>query len=65
MKLYVEEDGSASVREAVEREDSVFTVRISYAEARAALARQRREGGLTPRELRAVVRKLDEDWSCF
>lgn len=53
------------MREAVERADSVFTVRISYAEARAAFARQRREGGLTPRELRAVVRKLDQDWSRY
>ncbi len=65
MKLYIDEDGAASVREAVERADSVFTVRISYAEARAAFSRQRREGGLTPRELRAVVRKLDQDWSRY
>lgn len=65
MKLYVEEDAAASVRDAVERAGSVFTVRISYAEARAAFARQRREGGLMPRELRAVVRKLDQDWSRY
>ncbi len=62
MKLYVDEDGSALVRAAVERASSVFTVRVSYVEARAAFARQRREGGLTPRELRRVAKSLDRDW---
>jgi hypothetical protein len=65
VKLYVEEDGSASVRNAVARASSVFTVRVSYVEARAAFVRQRREGGLAPRELRRVVREFDQDWRTY
>ncbi len=38
---------------------------MSYAEARAAFARYRREGGLTPAGLRQVVRDLDAEWGTY
>jgi len=65
VKLYVEEEGSEAVAAAVEGAEVACTVRVSYAEARAAFARHRREGALTPGHLRRVVRALDEDWPTF
>jgi predicted nucleic acid-binding protein len=38
---------------------------VSYAEARAAFARHRREGALRPAELRRVVRELDAEWGSY
>lgn len=65
VKLYVEEAGSTAIAAAVERATAVATARITYAEARAAFARHTRAGGLTPAELRRVVRQLDEEWGQY
>jgi predicted nucleic acid-binding protein len=65
VKLYVQEDGTGETLVLVERSSAVYTVRVSYAEARAAFARQRREGGLTSREHGAVVRRLDAEWNRY
>jgi uncharacterized protein len=65
VKLYVEEAGSTAVATRVERATAVTTARVSYAEARAAFARYRREGGLTPAGLREVVRNLDVEWGAY
>jgi uncharacterized protein len=65
VKLYIEELGSTAVAKAVERAAAVVTARISYAEARAAFARHARAGGLTPSELRRVVRQFDEEWGQY
>ena len=43
VKLYVEEEGSATVREAIARAETVATTVIVYVEACAAFARRRRE----------------------
>jgi predicted nucleic acid-binding protein len=65
VKLYVEEEGSAAVAAALDEAEAACTVRVSYAEARAAFARHRREGALSATDLRRVVRALDEDWSAY
>jgi len=65
VKLYVEEAGSAAIATCVERATAVTTARVTYAEARAAFARYRREGGLTPAGLRQVVRDLDVEWGAY
>jgi uncharacterized protein len=44
VKLYVEEEGSALIRQLVERTELVATSVLAYPEARAALARQGNEG---------------------
>ncbi len=62
VKLYVTEAESDSVRQLVDDADIVATAVIAYPEARAALARRRREGGLRPRAFAAAKRALDEDW---
>ena len=62
VKLYVEERGTSMVTGRVERAEAVATVRATYAEARAALARHRRERALTAAALRRAVRELDREW---
>lgn len=62
VKLYVEEDGSQLVRALVERAEIVATSVVAYAEARAALARQRREGGLTAAAFGQAKTDFDHDW---
>jgi predicted nucleic acid-binding protein len=61
VKLYVDEPGAAEVRHRVRSTDVVATSRVAYPEARAALARRRREGGITESDLRRVVADLDRD----
>lgn len=62
VKLYVEEAGSAAVRDLVTASDVVGTSMIAYAEARAAFARRRREGALRPSDLRSVKAAFEADW---
>ncbi len=52
VKLYVAEAGSDVVRQLVEQADIVATAAIAYPEARAALARRRREGAFDRGPLR-------------
>lgn len=62
VKLYVEEESSDLVRRCVASAEDSLTSIVSYAEARAALARARRERVLTPAAFRGAVDRLDEDW---
>ena len=62
VKLYVEEEGSALIRELVERAEIVATSVVAYPEARAALARQRREGGLTSAGYDRARNDFERDW---
>lgn len=62
VKLYVQEPGTQQVEGLVERAELVATSVVAYAEARAALARRRRESGLTPAEYRRSRTALDADW---
>ena len=63
VKLYVSEQGSAAVHAWTSAASLVATARITYAEARAAIAQTRRLGGLTPAELRRAVAELDAGWT--
>jgi predicted nucleic acid-binding protein len=65
VKLYVDEPGRAAVVSEIEGAAAVATVRIAYAEARAAFARKRREGGLDAKSLKLVVELLDEEWAAY
>ena len=65
VKLYVEEAGSAEVATWVDEATVVATSRVAYAEARAAFARQRREGGFTAGLWRKAVAILDDDWGRY
>ena len=65
VKLYVAEAGTDTVVSAVERATALVTVRITYAEARAAFAQHARPKGLGAGMLRRVVRQLDEEWGQY
>jgi len=65
IKLYVSEDGTDSVRDAVERASVVAASRVSYVEARAALARAQRESRIGKQDLGHAVAVLKEDWKRF
>jgi predicted nucleic acid-binding protein len=65
IKLYVLEDGADSVRDAVKRASVVAASRVSYVEARAALARAWRESRIGKQDLRHAVTGLNEDWERF
>ncbi len=62
VKLYVDEESSTMVREAVSRSQLVATSAVAYVEARAAFSRRRREGGLSPLDYRRCVRRFNVDW---
>lgn len=62
VKLYVDEPGTSEVRALVARATVVATSAIAYPEARAALARRRREGALSPTTFATAKRKLEDDW---
>ncbi len=62
LKLYVDEPESDRIAALVRDADLVATSVVAYAEARAALARLRREGRLASQPARSAVRQLDADW---
>ena len=65
VKLYVSEEGSESVRGAVEAADTVATSRVAYSEARAALAMAARLGRITEEERAAAAAVFRTDWHLF
>ena len=65
VKLYVEEDGSATIREAVGGAETVATSAIAYVEARAAFARRRRERLLSRSDYYRTIRELELDWEHY
>lgn len=65
VKLYVEEAGTPVVVGRIQHAEAVATALVTYAEARAALARHRREGALSTAELRRTVRELDREWGTY
>ena len=65
VKLYVEEEGSARVRSGVEDAEIVATSEIAYVEARAALARRRREKAFSLASYRRLMSDLETDWDTY
>jgi predicted nucleic acid-binding protein len=65
VKLYVEEVGSDDVRDLVAQSEVVATSIVAYPETRAALARLRRSGDLTPARFAAAKRSFEDEWPAF
>jgi predicted nucleic acid-binding protein len=63
VKLYVDEPGSSEVQRLVDEAEVVTTSVVAYSEARAALARRRREKYLKPAGYRRAKAALDADWA--
>jgi len=64
-KLIVDERGSADALELWDAAHRVTGSRVTYPEARAALASAARRGRVTPEELRMVRSRLETRWSQF
>lgn len=62
VKLYVSEPGAAEVRDLVARAGVVATSVVAYPEARAALARLRRDGALTAARFSTAKREFESQW---
>ncbi|MHB1981131.1 MAG: type II toxin-antitoxin system VapC family toxin [Sulfobacillus sp.] len=65
IKLYVSEEGSSLVSEAVNSAERVATSRVAYAEARAALAMAARLGRITETERATAVAVFRADWRLY
>lgn len=65
MKLYVDEDGAALMRQRVNGEPVVATALIGYVEARAAFNRLRLVAKVSLAEYRRIVNELDADWDRY
>ena len=65
VKLYVEEVGSGDVRGLVAQATVVTTSIVAYPETRAALARLRRGGDLSPAKCAAAKRAFEAQWAAF
>jgi len=65
VKLYVTETGSDVVRRLVGRATVVATSTVAYAEARAGLARLKRDRLLTASQLAVAKREFEEQWPTF
>jgi predicted nucleic acid-binding protein len=62
VKLYVEEEGSSLIRQAVAEADTVATTIIAYVEAHAAFARRQREKTISLSDYRQIIRDFKADW---
>ena len=65
VKLYITEPGTDAVRRLVDEATVVATSSIAYPEARAALARRRRERALRAAAFVLAKRALEADWSRY
>jgi predicted nucleic acid-binding protein len=65
VKRYYEEPGTQQVRERWTGANRVFTSRVSYAEVHAALARKRRDGGLSVVAYRAASAAFEAEWPAY
>jgi len=65
IKLYFEESDGDRIQQLVRDADVVVTSALAYPEARAALARRRRERLMTSSEAAAARDQLDADWLHF
>ena len=63
VKLYIDEVGSGQAWHLVDASAEQWVSVVTYAEARAALARRRREGSLGVEDYGRVIADLNRDWS--
>lgn len=65
VKLYLDEEDSEVVYDAVEAAEGVANSTVAYAETRAAFARRKRIGDLDDEGLQRAIRALDNDWRTY
>src|ERR1700681_3155827 len=62
IKRYVQEEGSKAVISRFEREETIYTSVLSFAEVHAAIGRKYREKELSASEKETIVDKFLNDW---
>jgi uncharacterized protein len=65
VKRYYEEPGSRKVHEFWSKSERIFTSRVTYAEVHAALARKRRDGGVSATQFRNIVSVFESEWPAY
>jgi predicted nucleic acid-binding protein len=65
VKLYVEEDDSASIESLVKASTVVATSLIAYVELRSAIARMFREEAFSAREYKRILSSFGKDWEDY
>lgn len=65
VKLYIDESGSAEVKQRVEAARIVSTSRVAYVEAQAGIARKFREAELSKMEYKRLIADVEEDWENY
>ncbi|MBI4572048.1 MAG: type II toxin-antitoxin system VapC family toxin [candidate division NC10 bacterium] len=65
VKRYYQEPGTPRVRDTWTGAQHVFTSRVAYAEVLAALARKRREGGLSTTLFRTIASAFETEWPAY
>jgi predicted nucleic acid-binding protein len=65
VKLYVDETGSNEARESIAQAELATTSRLTYVEARAAIARKVREKELSVDRQTRLVEVLERDWERY
>ncbi len=65
VKRYYEESGTERVLEHLAAAERVFTSRLAYAEVHAALARKRRERGISETAYRRAASAFESDWPAY
>ena len=62
VKLYVDEPGSASLREALVRAKAIYTHQITYVEIRAAFAKIHGMKRISVEALESIKQAFEQDW---
>lgn len=65
VKRYYQEPGSLLVRQRWAGSARVFTSRVSWAEVHAALARKRRDGGVSAAQFRVMADAFEREWPAY
>jgi predicted nucleic acid-binding protein len=63
LKLYLEEEGSPAVRAVIGQASRLTASLITYAEARAGLARSRRSGTVSSENYRTALERFEDQWT--
>ena len=65
LKIYLDEDGAAVVREGVSASNVVASSLVAFVETRSAFARRRRTGELSPTDHRRLAHDFEADWDRY
>jgi uncharacterized protein len=65
VKRYYQEPGSQRVHESWSKSERVFTSRVTYAEVHAALARKRRDRGISASQFHSIASAFESEWPAY